>query len=178
MSIQTISAWAGIITALITIANFATRIKTKKEAKRETVLLIKLVFLGAIGTIAGLVIWFIGSPILGPIVGYGNGAIVFAVVGGIFIALAMVKIVSIFTGKLKSAKIGYIITCILMAGIYWTIAWFILNDLYNHHFSELSESTRGVVANIIGWGISCVIGNTALLSIANFIDMLFQPETQ
>ena len=64
-----------------------------------------------------------------------------------------------------------------MTSVYWVLAWFILNDLYNHYFQEMNESPRGMVSNIIGWGIACVIGNAALLSIANFIDMIFRPET-
>ena len=178
MGIVSISAWATIITAIITIANFAIKLFTKKEAKREFLLLIRLMVIGILGAIAGMVVWFIGSPIFGPMFGYGLGAIIASIIGALLISISMTKFINKNAGKLNSGKAGYAITTIIMASIYWVIAWFILNDLYNHYFQDMSESSRGMVSNIIGWGIAGIIGNAALISIANFVDMLFRAEAE
>lgn len=177
MRIETISAWATIITAILTIANFAIRLFRKREVKKEFVLLIRLLVIGFLGTIAGLIIWFFGSPILGPIFGYGPGAVTASFAGGLLIALFMTMFIKRATGRLKGNKSGFIITCVIMTFIYRIIAWLILNDLYNNSFQELDESTRGIVSNVIGWSIACIIGNAALLTIASFIDITFRLDT-
>ena len=177
MDLQTIAAWATIITAIIAVANFLARWLLKKDIRKELKLSIRLTIIGILGSILGLFVWALGAPILGTPFGYGLGAIIASVFGGVTIALVMCIFIKRNAGKLTSGTVGFLVVWIVMASTYWVIAWFILNDLYNTKFTELADSTRGVVSNIIGWGIAGVIGNTILLPVVNFIDMLFMPES-
>jgi hypothetical protein len=177
MTIEKISAWAGIITAILAIVNFAIRFFNKKDSKKEFILLIRLMIIGCLGAIAGVVIWFLGSPVFGPMFGYGPGAVAASLAGGLAIAVFMTIFIKRTTGRLKGNKTGFVITCAVMAFVYRIIAWYSLNDLYNNGLQGLDESARGMVSNIIGWGIACVIGNAALLTISSFIDIIFRPDT-
>ena len=176
MSVETISAWAGIIAAAITAANFLIRILSKRDAKKEFILFIRLVFIGILVTVAGLIVWFLGAFVFRVFAGYGRGAQIAAVFGCLLVSAAMTFFINRNAGKLESGKSGFIVTLVLMAAIYGALAWFIQNDLYNNRLISLDESQRGMVSNIIGWGISCVIGNAALLSIANFVDVIFRSD--
>jgi hypothetical protein len=175
MGIETIAAWSAIITVIITTANLIIKHLAEKNAMVELKISLRFLIIGILGSIFGLFVWVLGSPILGKSLGYGTGAIVASVIGGLAISYLMCIFMKRNAGKLDSNKAVFAVVWIVMASIYWTVAWFSLNDLYNTKLTGLAESSRGTVSNIIGWGLAGVIGNTALLPIANFIDMIFKP---
>jgi hypothetical protein len=176
MSLETIAMWAGLFSAVTAVANFVIKVIAKKDVRREGKLFIRLIFIGLLGGVVGLIVWLLGAQILGGIIGYALGAIIASIAGAIVFSAAMIVFVKKDSQKGSDSKTANIITLILMSGVYWVIAWFALNDLYNNQFAGMSDSIRGIVSNVIGWTVACAIGNIPLLAISNFIGVLFKED--
>jgi hypothetical protein len=83
----------------------------------------------------------------------------------------------IFSTATAIANFVIKIILVLMSGVYWVIAWFASNDLYNGKFAAMDDSMRGLVSNVLGWAVACVIGNVSLLAINNFIEVVFKEDS-
>jgi hypothetical protein len=176
MSIETIATFAGIFSGIVASADIIAKVIGKKDAKKEARTMAKLFFIGPLGAIVGLLVWVIGSPILGGIVGYGLGAIIASIIGAVAFSFSMTIFIKKDSRKGSNNKIAFIITVVIMSVIYWLVAWVSLNDLYNHKLAATSETMRGILANVVGWALGCVVGNISLLAVSNFIEVLFRPE--
>jgi hypothetical protein len=173
MSIEQIAFWLGLIAAILTILNFVIMAIKGADIKHEFSTFIRLIIIGILGAPIGFFIWVISSPIFGGIFGYGLGSIFGGIIGAIGLSIGFITYLDNQKGEILS-NTSKVIVVILFSSIIWVIGWFSLNEFYNNILQIETDYIRGILSNIIGWGIACVIGNVLLLPIFNFISYIFK----